>query len=233
VCQRVQLSDWSGIHEVLLPKPPKAELSVWESGVNAWFPLASKFFRVRGCPWGARPRAPGNDYVAAREGPSGLLQELGATGELRAFPGPLQEPGLGIFACGALPGPLHGSGPCKLDPTRRTSRLLGAATPRPRIPGKSRRAAAQGCLPRIPRFVCCRGPPLLLGTASRNNFKKSLLVGSSAPPTRTTSRLLGAATPRPRFQTSSCPRVFAEDPAFRLLSGSTPSTRHGVVVTRM
>jgi hypothetical protein len=144
VCQRVQLSDWSGIHEVLLPKPPKAELSVWESGVNAWFPLASKFFRVRGCPWGARPRAPGNDYVAAREGPSGLLQELGATGELRAFPGPLQEPGLGIFACGALPGPLHGSGPCKLDPTRRTSRLLGEATPRPRIPGKSRRAAAQG-----------------------------------------------------------------------------------------
>jgi hypothetical protein len=42
---------------------------------------------------------------------------------------------------------------------------------------------------------------------------------------------LYVATPRPRFpgkQTSSCPRVFAEDPALRLLSGSTPSTRHGV-----
>jgi hypothetical protein len=172
-------------------------------------------------------------------------------------------------------------------PTRRTPRLLGAATPRPRFPGKqtsscpgvfaddpalrllsgsspttrhgvrnnfkmsllgwssadphetvrppacsaqrplvpssraSRRAAAQGCLPRIPRFVCCRGPPLPLGTASAIISKSHFWC----------SRLLGAATSRPRFpgkQTSSCPRVLAEDPTLRLLSGSTPPTRHGV-----
>jgi hypothetical protein len=46
----------------------------------------------------------------------------------------------------------------------------------------------------------------------RNNFKNSLFGGGVRTPTRRTSRLLGAATPRPRFpgkQTSSCPRVFA------------------------
>jgi hypothetical protein len=66
--------------------------------------------------------------------------------------------------------------------------------------------------------------------AVRNNFTKSLGGGGGGPP-RDQPVACAAATPRPRFlgtQTASCPRVFAEAPALRLLSGSIPSTRHGV-----
>jgi hypothetical protein len=159
----------------------------------------------------------------------------------------------------------------------------------------STRAAAQGCLPRIPRFVCCRGPPLLRGRASviisKRHFgggvgtphetdlslarrsdpscpapgqadeqlpkgvcrgsRASFAVGSipstrhAAPntdktphgcPRRTVTfwifcgrRAQWMGWPRfPGKQTGRCPRVFADDPALRLLSGSTPSTRNGV-----
>jgi hypothetical protein len=103
--------------------------------------------------------------------------------------------------------------------------------PRPRVPGKQK--------VRCPRVIS-EDPALRLLSGStpstrhgvRNNFKNSLFWGGGgADPTRRTLACSAQRPPRPRFpgkQTSSCPRVFAEDPALRLLSGSIPSTRHGV-----
>jgi hypothetical protein len=53
---------------------------------------------------------------------------------------------------------------------------LSLARQRPLVPGSwaRRRPAAQGCLPRLPRFVCCRGPSLPLGTASAILLKITL-----------------------------------------------------------
>jgi hypothetical protein len=118
----------------------------------------------------------------------------------------------------------------KSDPHETDLSLAWRSDPSSPVPGPADEQLPKGVCPRIPRFVCCRGPPLPLGTASAI-ISKTHFLGMHGPPTRRSSRLLDAATPRPRFpgkQTISCLRVFAEDPALRLLSGSIPSTRHGV-----